>query len=140
MSDSLKAPCGPRQQTRAHGLPDVDRALLCTSVTGTSVDEALEGIAKGNVSGADVLELRLDFYKDFTSTDQLQKLMDACELPYIVTYRPSWEGYAIDIGMVTHWSYLLVLQTVTAQDRTVFRLRCITDRRHDAVLGMQWGV
>lgn len=87
--------CRQRRAIPVQGLPNVDRALLCTSITGTSVAEALELIAEGNQSGADVLELRLDFYLDFSSSEQLKTLMDACEVPYIVTYRPSWEGYAI---------------------------------------------
>lgn len=94
MGKRLGVKAATPRETQTHGLPDVDRALLCTSITGLSVEDALEGIAKGNCSGADVLELRLDFYKDFSSTDQLKTLMDACKVPYIVTYRPSWEGYA----------------------------------------------
>ena len=75
-----------------HALPVVDHALLCTSITGDSVQEALKAVERGNASGADVLELRLDMYKDFSSETDLQALTDACELPYIVTYRPLWEG------------------------------------------------
>ena len=70
----------------AHGLPDVDHSLLCTSITGDSVQAALKAVQRGNASGADVLELRLDMYKDFSSEEQLKSLTDACKLPYIVTY------------------------------------------------------
>lgn len=84
-----------QSNTRVYGLPNVDRALLCTSITGKSVEEAVAGIQKGNSSGADVLELRLDFYQNFNSVEQLEMLMKTCELPYIVTYRPSWEGCAL---------------------------------------------
>ena len=81
-----------RRQLMTHALPVVDHALLCTSITGDSVQEALKAVERGNASGADVLELRLDMYKDFSSETDLQALTDACELPYIVTYRPLWEG------------------------------------------------
>lgn len=75
-----------------YALPVVDHALLCTSITGSNMQEALTGVERGNTSGADVLELRLDLYKDFSSEHDLQALIGACQLPYIVTYRPMWEG------------------------------------------------
>jgi 3-dehydroquinate dehydratase/shikimate dehydrogenase len=39
-----------------------------------------------------VLELRLDFLQDFKPDTDLDRLMAACSLPYIITYRPKWEG------------------------------------------------
>lgn len=43
-------------------------------------------------AGVDVLELRLDFLQDFQPDRDLDRLMGACSLPYIITYRPKWEG------------------------------------------------
>jgi hypothetical protein len=43
-------------------------------------------------AGVDVLELRLDFIQDFQPDRDLDKLMRAATLPYIITYRPKWEG------------------------------------------------
>lgn len=60
------------------------------------MQEALKGVERGNTSGAEVLELRLDLYKDFSSEKDLQALIGACRLPFIVTYRPIWEGYGPD--------------------------------------------
>jgi 3-dehydroquinate dehydratase type I len=71
---------------------DSSVALVCSSITADSVQSALHTIEKANVSGADVLELRLDFYQDFESQQHLEQLMDACKLPFIVTCRPTWEG------------------------------------------------
>lgn len=73
-------------------VPDNGRALLCTSVTASTVEAALLDIEEANASGADVLELRLDFYTDFDAQRHLRQLMSACKLPFIVTYRPKWEG------------------------------------------------
>jgi 3-dehydroquinate dehydratase/shikimate dehydrogenase len=43
--------------------------------------------------GVDVLELRLDFLQDFAPERDLDLLMGACSpLPYIITFRPTWEG------------------------------------------------
>jgi 3-dehydroquinate dehydratase / shikimate dehydrogenase len=68
------------------------RTMLCTSITAVSVSEALKEMVVANSCGADMLELRLDYYKDFEQSQHLQQLMDACELPFIVTCRPEWEG------------------------------------------------
>lgn len=72
-----------------------NKTMICTSVAGATVAEALETIKTANQSGADLLELRLDFYEDFAAERHLKQLLDACAVPKIVTYRPSWEGYAV---------------------------------------------
>ena len=68
------------------------RALLCTSITASSVGAALDKLQQANTCGADCIELRLDFYKDFEAKQHLQQLIQACKSPCIVTYRPRWEG------------------------------------------------
>jgi 3-dehydroquinate dehydratase / shikimate dehydrogenase len=78
----------------AASVPDSGRALLCTSITADSVQSALDMIVLANGSGADIVELRLDFYKNFQPQKHLKQLMEACRLPFIVTYRPEWEGCA----------------------------------------------
>lgn len=68
------------------------RALICTSVTASSVALVLSEIMEAVAAGVDVVELRLDFIKEFDVESDLQKIMLACPIPYIVTYRPKWEG------------------------------------------------
>lgn len=68
------------------------KTLICTSIAGDTVAEALHTIKAANESGADLLELRLDFYKDFEAEQHLKELLSACALPKIVTFRPEWEG------------------------------------------------
>ena len=41
---------------------------------------------------ADMVELRLDFLEPFQPERDLETLLGSCEMPYIVTYRPIWEG------------------------------------------------
>jgi hypothetical protein len=67
--------------------------LLCTSIAADSVAAAVDTISEANNSGADLLELRLDFYQDFDASQHLKQLLNACNLPTIVTFRPKWEGY-----------------------------------------------
>lgn len=68
------------------------RCLITTSVTASTVAAFLEEIKEATASGVDIIELRLDFIKDFDTQRDLPTLMSACTIPYIVTYRPKWEG------------------------------------------------
>jgi hypothetical protein len=43
-------------------------------------------------AGADLVEIRLDYLAHFNPATDLAKLLNACPLPAIVTYRPTWEG------------------------------------------------
>jgi 3-dehydroquinate dehydratase len=61
-------------------------------VTASSLDAFLEEIREAIATGVDIVELRLDFLKDFDPTKDLDRIMAACSVPYIVTYRPAWEG------------------------------------------------
>lgn len=67
-------------------------ALICTSVTATTQEAFLAEIAEAGAAGVDLIELRLDFLSDFNPSTDLEPLMKACAVPYIVTYRPKWEG------------------------------------------------
>lgn len=66
--------------------------MICTSVTATTVKAFVEEIAEAVASGVDIVELRLDYIKDFDAERDLEPLMQACQIPYIVTFRPQWEG------------------------------------------------
>ncbi|KAK3270331.1 hypothetical protein CYMTET_21267, partial [Cymbomonas tetramitiformis] len=65
---------------------------LCTSVIAQSIAGATREIAESVDAGADVIELRLDFLAMFNAERDLPKLLAACPVPAIVTYRPDWEG------------------------------------------------
>eukprot|EP00878_Enallax_costatus_P021457 GHUV01022712.1.p1 GENE.GHUV01022712.1~~GHUV01022712.1.p1 ORF type:complete len:157 (+),score=38.76 GHUV01022712.1:635-1105(+) len=70
-----------------------EKTLICTSITAPSLEGFLAEIEEARSTGVDVIELRLDFIKDFEPMRHLEQLMQACgSMPYIVTYRPTWEG------------------------------------------------
>ncbi|GLI68149.1 hypothetical protein VaNZ11_012486 [Volvox africanus] len=71
-------------------------SYICTSVTATTVDTFLAEIQEAAASGVDIIELRLDFIADFDPERHLQQILSSCPLPYIVTYRPVWEGGKYD--------------------------------------------
>lgn len=68
------------------------RTLLCTSVTGPTVQEALQDMQSIAQAGADIIELRLDMLTDFECEQHLAKLLQTTNVPKIVTMRPVWEG------------------------------------------------
>lgn len=84
-----EAPPAPEHNAGSGG------TLLCTSVTANTLAGALAEIAEAKQRGATAIELRLDFLEEFDPEVQLPQLMSACgDTPYIVTYRPTWEGCA----------------------------------------------
>ena len=65
---------------------------ICTSITANTVQGALSEVVEAQNAGADLVELRLDCIEGFRPDRDLAVLMKGCTLPYIVTFRPEWEG------------------------------------------------
>ncbi|KAF5829171.1 type I 3-dehydroquinase-domain-containing protein [Dunaliella salina] len=68
------------------------RSSICTSVTASTVQAFLSEVQEAASRGVDIIELRLDFLKDFDASRDLEPIMASCPMPYIVTNRPKWEG------------------------------------------------
>lgn len=86
-------PQGAAEAVEAGWQPS-EPTYICTSVTADTVEGQLAEIAEATAAGVDIIELRLDYIKEFNPETDLQRLMGACSVPYIVTYRPTWEGCA----------------------------------------------
>ncbi|CAA6654210.1 unnamed protein product [Spirodela intermedia] len=52
----------------------------------------LDDVGRAKASGADVVEIRLDHLAAFSPRRDLELLFRARPLPFIITYRPKWEG------------------------------------------------
>jgi len=68
------------------------RTLLCTSVTASTFEQALDEIRQISEAGADLIELRLDMLTDFDAEKHLQQMLNETDTPKLVTMRPKWEG------------------------------------------------
>ncbi|KAL0035402.1 hypothetical protein WJX77_005085 [Trebouxia sp. C0004] len=68
------------------------RTLLCTSVTASTFEQALDEIRQISEAGADMIELRLDMLTDFDAEKHLQQMLNETDTPKLVTMRPTWEG------------------------------------------------
>jgi hypothetical protein len=94
MLQPLRATSSPQADTEtsnASWQPN-EPTYICTSVTADTVEGCLAEIEEATAAGVDVIELRLDFLAQFDPDRDLKRLMDACKVPYIVTFRPTWEG------------------------------------------------
>jgi hypothetical protein len=85
---------------------DTEKTLICTSITAPSMDSFLAEMQEATGTGVDILELRLDFIKDFNPEQDLERLMKACTIPYIITYRPTWEWWVSLRVITTLWHTL----------------------------------
>ncbi|KAL8171268.1 hypothetical protein V2J09_023072 [Rumex salicifolius] len=66
--------------------------LICAPVMADSVDQMLAQVRKAKEQGADLVEIRLDYLKNFTPNADLEALIKQSVLPTLITYRPKWEG------------------------------------------------
>ncbi|CAO2834249.1 unnamed protein product [Amaranthus hypochondriacus] len=60
-----------------------------------TVDQMLLQVKNAKEQGADLVELRIDFLKNFNEND-LEHLIKSSCLPTLVTFRPTWEGGQYD--------------------------------------------
>jgi len=68
------------------------KTLLCTSVTASTFEQALDEIRMIAEAGADLIELRLDLLTDFDVEEHLERMLKTTDTPKLVTMRPTWEG------------------------------------------------
>ncbi|KAF2298581.1 hypothetical protein GH714_024198 [Hevea brasiliensis] len=70
--------------------------LICAPVMAESVDQMLVQMKKAKELGADLVEIRVDFLKNFSPRQNLEVLVKQSPLPTLITYRPKWEGGEYD--------------------------------------------
>ncbi|XP_077232468.1 dehydroquinate dehydratase, putative / shikimate dehydrogenase isoform X2 [Tasmannia lanceolata] len=74
------------------GIMRMNSSLICVPLVSKSVDEMLIGMVQAKDSGADVIELRIDYLESLRPRSDLEILLRDKPLPVLVTYRPKWEG------------------------------------------------
>lgn len=65
--------------------------MICAPITGKTIDSALKTGNKAIKLGADILELRIDYFND-PNSDELQNLIDKLNCKLIATNRMREEG------------------------------------------------
>ncbi|KAJ8760750.1 hypothetical protein K2173_017897 [Erythroxylum novogranatense] len=66
--------------------------LICVPIMADTVDQMLVQMKLAKEIGADLVEIRVDFLKNFNPRPDLEVLIKQSPLPTLVTYRPNWEG------------------------------------------------
>ncbi|KAM3752850.1 hypothetical protein ACB098_03G049200 [Castanea mollissima] len=69
---------------------------ICAPVMAETVDQMLLLMRKAKELGADLVEVRIDFLKNFSPRQDLEILIKQSPLPTLITYRPIWEGGQYD--------------------------------------------
>lgn len=72
--------------TRDHG-GRRNSTLICAPIIADSVEQMVSQMRKAKELGADLVEARLDFLKDFNPKQHLQTLINNRPLPTLITYR-----------------------------------------------------
>ncbi|KAK6911476.1 Shikimate dehydrogenase substrate binding, N-terminal [Dillenia turbinata] len=70
--------------------------LICAPLIAESVDRMLIQMRKAKELGADLVEVRVDYLKNFSPSQDLEILIKQCPLPTLITFRPKWEGGQYD--------------------------------------------
>lgn len=80
------------ESSRNSSKPAVQRCQICTVVTANTVAGAIAEFREAFSTGADIVELRMDFLTDLDPEIDIQRMLTASRLPVVVTCRPDWEG------------------------------------------------
>ncbi|XP_010438963.1 PREDICTED: bifunctional 3-dehydroquinate dehydratase/shikimate dehydrogenase, chloroplastic [Camelina sativa] len=67
-------------------------SLICAPVMADSIGIMVLETFKAQELGADLVEVRLDWLKDFNPLEDLNTIIKKSPLPTLFTYRPKWEG------------------------------------------------
>ncbi|XP_078440173.1 dehydroquinate dehydratase, putative / shikimate dehydrogenase isoform X2 [Wolffia australiana] len=69
-----------------------NETMVCVPTVAKTVDQMLNDVGRAKAAGADVVEIRLDHLATFSPRRDLETLLKGRLLPFIITYRPKWEG------------------------------------------------
>ncbi|XP_058002784.1 bifunctional 3-dehydroquinate dehydratase/shikimate dehydrogenase, chloroplastic [Hevea brasiliensis] len=66
--------------------------MLCAPLMAQSVEQMITDMHRAKTQGADVVEVRLDYLKNFQPRQDLETILRNKPLPVVIVYRPKWEG------------------------------------------------
>ncbi|KAL5712828.1 hypothetical protein ACHQM5_014957 [Ranunculus cassubicifolius] len=70
----------------------IKTTMICVQIMSESVKEIVDEMVEAKMQGADLVEIRLDYIKDFQPMDDLKIILTDKQLPVQVVYRPKWAG------------------------------------------------
>ncbi|GMY21248.1 bifunctional 3-dehydroquinate dehydratase/shikimate dehydrogenase, chloroplastic-like [Fagus crenata] len=66
--------------------------LVCAPLMSQTVEQIATDMYRAKVQGADLVEVRLDYIKNFKPHQDLETILKKKPLPVLIVYRPKWEG------------------------------------------------
>ncbi|KAF8394499.1 hypothetical protein HHK36_020709 [Tetracentron sinense] len=100
--------------------------MICVPLMGQSVEKMVSDMFQAKAQGADLVEIRLDYIKNFQPRQDLEILIRDKPLPVIIVYRPKWEGGQYE-GDETRRLDALCLARELGADYIDFELKVASD-------------
>ncbi|XP_021282922.1 bifunctional 3-dehydroquinate dehydratase/shikimate dehydrogenase, chloroplastic-like isoform X3 [Herrania umbratica] len=66
--------------------------MICALLMAQSVEQMVKDMHQAKAEGAQLVEIRLDYIKNFQPHQDIQIILKNKPLPVIIVYRPKWEG------------------------------------------------
>nr|XP_043615181.1 bifunctional 3-dehydroquinate dehydratase/shikimate dehydrogenase, chloroplastic-like [Erigeron canadensis] len=110
--------------------------MVCVPLMSSSVQQMVNDMYQAKIEGADLVELRLDFLKDFNPKKHLPALICNNPLPVVVVYRPKWDGGLYDGDENSRLEALLLAKDLGA-DYIDLELQVASDIMEKHKLGQQ---
>ncbi|XWS42672.1 hypothetical protein CRYUN_Cryun16bG0034200 [Craigia yunnanensis] len=66
--------------------------MICAPLMAQSVEQMVKDMHQAKAEGAQLVEIRLDYIKNFQPHQDIQIILKNKPLPVIIVYRPKWEG------------------------------------------------
>ncbi|XWS58507.1 hypothetical protein CRYUN_Cryun08bG0040100 [Craigia yunnanensis] len=66
--------------------------MICAPLMAQSVEQMVKDMHQAKAEGAQLVEIRLDYIKNFQTQQDIQIILKNKPLPVIIVYRPKWEG------------------------------------------------
>ncbi|XVF56928.1 hypothetical protein PTKIN_Ptkin06aG0160000 [Pterospermum kingtungense] len=66
--------------------------MICATLMAQSVEQMVKDMHQAKVEGAQLVEISLDYLKNFQPQQDLQIILKNKSLPVIIVYRPKWVG------------------------------------------------
>ncbi|KAJ0542277.1 putative 3-dehydroquinate dehydratase, Shikimate dehydrogenase (NADP(+)) [Helianthus annuus] len=110
--------------------------MVCVPLMSHSVEQLVGDMFQAKNEGADLVEIRLDFLKEFDPVKDLRTIVGCRPLPIVVVYRPKWDGGLYDGDEKSRLEALMLAKELGAEYIDL-ELQVASDIMEEHKLGQQ---
>ncbi|KAF5790684.1 putative 3-dehydroquinate dehydratase, Shikimate dehydrogenase [Helianthus annuus] len=110
--------------------------MVCVPLMSHSVEQLVGDMFQAKNEGADLVEIRLDFLKEFDPVKDLRTIVGCRPLPIVVVYRPKWDGGFYDGDEKSRLEALMLAKELGAEYIDL-ELQVASDIMEEHKLGQQ---